>query len=530
MRGFTYILLTAAVLGIFAGLAIAQELADQQILRIGHPYSEIGTLDPARGAGADSLVPTAEIYNGLVRFAPGKGTYEDIEPDLAESWDVSDDGMIWTFYLKHGVKFHKGYGELTSEDVKFSYERLKDPTVASPWRGMWEFVDRIETPDAYTVKFILAKPYPWLLSFVANYRGGLVVCKKALEEMGLEKFQFNPIGTGPFQFESYTPQDKLVLTRFDDYFRGKPILEKVIYYLIPDVNTRAMALQNGEIDMVRGPEEKTWIEQRIAEGFIVDIPVVQLMNLYINLTREPYNDIRVREAIAYAINRDEILEFYGPSAIISYAPIPPHFFGALKAEEIPEFLKYPYNPEKARRLLAEAGYPNGFSDTIYMTESPKHLHIMTIIQDQLRRVGIDIKFTIVEHSTYHKKIREDANSLVEYAGSYTPLADEYLMRFFSSASIVGKPTAITNFSHYGDVVGSVDELIEAARGTIDPEEQKVFYALAQFKILCDLPAIPLAVRGATLVRQPYVDLGYTMTNTMIRYQYLITEKTRILKH
>jgi len=526
-----HLVLAVSVCSLLAITSAAAELADTQVFRIGHDYSEIGTLDPTRGAGTDSKTPIHTIFEGLARFPLGKLTYDEIEPALAESWEISESGLVWTFHLRQGVMFHKGYGEMTSEDVKFSYERHTDPDTGSVWAGNYAgIIERIETPSPYEVRFILKTPYPWFLTLVLDTDGGYIVSKAAVEDLGLDDFQFNPVGTGPFEFSNYVPMDKLVLARFDEYWRGTPILEEVVYHLLPDETARVLALKAGELDALRGSEEAQWVQSRIDEGYIVDLSRTQLQEIYINLTREPWDDIRVRRALAHAIDREAFLQYFGIVAEPAYfSGFPPHVFGSLTLEECPSVLQYEYNPAKARQLLAEAGFPDGFTDSTYISETPGRLNPWLIVQEQLRAVGINLELIVVEHSVFHEKSRGDENSLTDYACNRVPLADVFLTQFFHSDSIVGKDTAVTNFSHYGDVLDSIDEEIEAARATTDLEEQRLLYQTAQMKLLRDIPSIPCFVRGAVLVRQPYVDLGYELEATLL-YGYAVTENTRILEH
>jgi peptide/nickel transport system substrate-binding protein len=257
------------------------------------------------------------------------------------------------------------------------------------------------------------------------------------------------------------------------------------------------------------------------------------------MTRKPFDDIRVRRALGYATNRDEFIAFLGARlAIPLYAHSPQYVFGALQDKDIPKNLRLDYNPEKAKDLLKEAGYPNGFKIKVFITEKSTYMGSMTLLQEQWRRVGVNVQLQTVDHPTFHSNIRKDMNPVVVYHACRAPVAGVYLEQWYHSASVVGKKTAVTNFSHYGDVDAdgdgqvddnTIDPFVDKASVVMDPSVRKKLYQEAQMRLLNDRPAHPLVVVSDAMARQRYVDLGYEPKGSMI-YQYHITEKTRILKH
>ncbi|MBW1695499.1 MAG: polyamine ABC transporter substrate-binding protein [Deltaproteobacteria bacterium] len=517
----------------------AAEPVENQVLYYASAGRDIRSMDPAFATSSVELFMVYSMFNGLVRYPPGnEGDMEAIEPDLAEKWDVSGDGKTWTFYLRKGIKFHKGYGELTAEDVKFTFERLK--TEGAPWAKDYKNIKDILVVDPYTVRFHLNKIDPFFLSKLTNFHGGFIVSKKAREKLG-KQFKSEPVGTGPFQVGEYRPKDRYILLRNEDYWRGKPVLEKIIVPFMPDIASRTMALQKGEIHMAPGKLDEKWVAMARKAGLIVDVDFQMGVASWIhfNMTRKPFDDLRVRKALAYATNRDEFAKFFGLSITKPlYSHVPPGAFGALKKSDIPVELRYEYDLNKARQLLAEAGFPNGFKTKMLVSEKGSYMTPMTVLQEQWRKVGVIIELETIDHPTYHSKIRKDANPLIWYNATRTPIAGVYLTQFFHSASIVGKKTAITNFSHYGEVDAdgdgdisdnSIDAYVDKARYEMDREVQKKLYAEAQLRLLRDLPAIPVRNQHYVFARQPYIDLGYEPENCMI-YGYHLTEKTRILKH
>lgn len=503
------------VVGI-AGFLVGQEqLAEEQVFRYGSPGSDIATLDPHFATRDYVERPAVEaIFNGLVRFPPGKSiSIEDIEPDLAESWESNEEMTIWTFHLRKGVQWHKGYGEFTAEDVEFSIKRVMDPEVGSPWRGDFAGVENIEIIDDYTVCIHLKRPDPFFLLRVVGYNGGYIVCKKAVEELG-DKFGLNPIGTGPFVFEKYEPRKKVVLRRNDQYFRGTPILEKVEFLFLPDPTSRELALREGEIDAMMLPSSQKWVTALKEAGFIVDlVGPGNMWHIHFNMTKRPFDDIRVRKALAYAFDRDAVIEYDGPAiSSKTYGPVPPGYFGY--TPDVEQWaLKY--DPEKAKELLKEAGYPEGFTFEVHISEAPSYKPYAELTQAMWSKVGVKMELKVVDHPTYHSLIRQDVEPVVFYNASRLPLADIYLRQWFHSKSIVGKPTAITNFSHYGEVdadgdgtIDSIDELIDEASVTTDLERQKGLYAQAQRQILEDVPVISYKRANIPFARRSEVHLPY----------------------
>jgi len=532
----TAVVATAAIP---AALAVG-ELADKQVLYNASPGRDIRSADPAFATSSVELFIVYAMFNALVRYPPGnEGSLEAIEPDLAKKWDVSEDGKVWTFYLQKGVQFHKDYGELKAEDVKFTFDRLKSE--GAPWAKNYKNVKGIKIIDDYTVQMTLAKVDPFFLSKLTNYHGGFIVSKKAREKLG-KSFKAEPVGTGPFQTKEYRPKDRYILERHDEYWRGKPILESIVVPFMPSNATVSLALEKGEIHLAQGAQNEFWVKSMRKKSNVIIDTGIQLglaSWLHINMTRKPFDDIRVRKALAHAINRDDFVSFFGPSIttpLFNY--VPPYAFGALKKEDLPKDLIYEYDVEKAKQLLKEAGYPKGFSVKMAISEKGSYTKPMVLIQEQWRKVGVNIEFETVDHATYHSKTRGDLNPLVWYNAARPPIAGIYLTQWWHSASIVGKKTAITNFSHYGEVDtdgdgdvknNNIDRLIDQAAIEMDPEKRKKLYAEAQIQLLKDLPSIPVRLYSMPFARQPYIDLGYELKKSMI-YLYHITEKTRILKH
>jgi peptide/nickel transport system substrate-binding protein len=492
-------------LGIIGGTALGLSALDPAwihaaggTLRYGVNSRDIRRLDPMAGPNSNDKTVLAAIFSGLVRTTPGQVNAERLEPDLAERWESSKDLKTWTFALRKGVEFHKGYGEFTSGDVIFSLERAKNKTTNVYYKSYQPF-DKIEAMDKHTVRIHLKSPQTalFLLPTVLDWQAGMVLSKKAAEKLG-DKLKTTPIGTGPYAFNEYIPQEKLVLVRNESYFRGKPGFEKIEFRMRPDPSSRTLAFKAGELDIMDVDREQRAINQVKGAGVVIEsFGPANVHKLHIDRTRKPLNDLRVRQAIAYAINRNDIVRFIGQDiAEPLYSVIPAQFVGGL--DPVPAKLKYDHDPARAKKLLVEAGLPNGFSiDPVFISERPQFRRPMEIIQNQLAQVGIKINLSVVAHPAWHSKNDEGSNPLVLRAATRFPTANFILEEFFLGG---GK----RNFSRFS---GADDEL-KRAQAETDLQVQKKLWREAQIKILEDLAAVPTHLLNTVVARKAKVDLGF----------------------
>ncbi|GJD51379.1 Glutathione-binding protein GsiB [Methylobacterium crusticola] len=501
----------------FAGALIAAACpAAAKTLTIGMAAADVSQLDPFRATTTQDKPVVSWIFNGLVRFKPGSTSLETLEPDLAESWTRSEDGRTWTFRLRKGVKFHGDYGEMTADDVVFSLRRAADPK-SSSFATDYAAFETVEAPDPYTVRITLRQPVPSLLGLVANYHGGNVLSRRAVEALGAD-FRLKPVGTGPFAFTEYRPNESVRLTANPGYFRGAPKLDGILYRLIPADAARDLAFTSGELDVVYGRQDQRWAE-RFAREADVSVDIVrpaELALLHLNAAHKPLDDRRVRLAIASAISQDQIVQFKGKSVTEpAVSIIPKGYLGTDDKAPLP-----PYDPARAKALLAEAGFPNGLTITAIQTSLPTMLTAMQIVQGQLKKAGIDLKLDVVDHQTFHAQIRKDMSDVVYYAAARFPVADTYLTQFFDSASTVGKPGAVTNFSH----CSGADAEITAARTEANPETQKALWKEAQRKVIEQVCAVPLSEGLQVWAHRRSVDFGYDFKGA-IHLGPVITEAT-----
>ncbi len=509
------------------------EAKEPVVLRYADKAADLGTMDPHFAAATNDRNLVDMIFNALVRYKPGDGS--TFEADLAEALpepELEGDKQVWTFNLRRGVMCHPSDEvpayELTAEDVVFSLQKSANAdfsAYAGEYSGM-----TVEAVDDYTVKVTLDAPISPVLFFpkVSDYAGGFIVCKKAYEAIGAEGFKTHPIGTGPFKFESYSAQEKVMLVANDAYFRGRPLLDGVDYRFMSELNSRELGLRSGELDVINGAAEGIWVERMSQEeGIRVDVyGVGEVATIHFDITVEPLDNPLVRKAIAYALDRDEFLALFGaPVAENVYSQVPVAFLtGGLTQAEVAELdLEYAFDRDKAKELLAEAGYADGFSLKVISSERESYLKNYQSMQAQLAEVDIELEIEVVDHSSMHQLIREDANPIVIYV-AWRPNADVYLTRFYHSDSVVvsgAKPD--TNFSHYEEI----DDMIEDARIESNPDKQAEMWKEAQIKILEDMVAYPLQYQNQVTARNINVDFGHELISALALYPQ-ITENTRII--
>lgn len=515
--------------------AVGQSIEESppgKLLRFGVNVSAMGRLDPHFAAGSQDRALADMLFNGLLRYQPGNAP--KIEPDLAQGipeFKMTAGRQVWTIHLRRGVWFHPGPStaayELTADDVVFSLRKSahRDTCAyAGEYAGM-----QIEKVDRYTLCISLDKPLSPILFLpkLTNYAGGFIVSKRAIENMGYDGFKAHPIGTGPFMFQGYDPETNLTLIAHQKYFRGRPKLDGVQIYFMPEIEKREAALRAGEVDVIMGHGEKGWLETiEAVPGITVDtFGVGEMATIYFNTRMTPLNDIRVRRAMAYAMSREAFLDTTSkPFVGVAFSHVPQKFLpGGLTREQAKQFgLDYGTDLKKAKGLLAEAGFPDGFCLDLVTSEKRIYRSYYGVMHDLLARIGIDCRIKVETHSNMHKTIRSDPRALVIYI-AWRPNADAYLSRFFHSDSIVvtgSRPD--TNFSHYD----KIDKLIEAARLETDPEKQINLWIQAQIRILDDMAAFPIMYTNQGYARRTYVDYGHALISSMALYPQF-TEETRL---
>lgn len=500
------------------------------VLRFGISEADIGTADPHYASATQDRALVDMIFNGLLRYKPGDGTV--FEPDLAAEMPrpaVVAGKQVWTFRLRRGVMFHASERvpayELTSDDVVFSLQKSAD-RARSAYAGQYTGIT-VQAIDRYTVGVIVDTPVSQNLFYplVSNYAGGFILSRRAVETYGLGAIKTRPVGTGPFVFRSYSPKERVDLAPNPQYFRGRPQLGGVDYRYVADIFSRELGLRGGQLDAISGAQDEAWINKmQAAPNARVDIfGVGESTVIYFNQNVKPLDRAPVRQAIAYALNRDEFQALVGHKAAVRIvAPLAPFTAGALTEREVESRgLDYKSDPAKARRLLSEAGVTNLAFDLV-TSELQSYRIVYESLQAQLAKAGIQVRLRVVDHATYHATIRKDANPLVVYI-AFRPNADIYLRSFYHSASIVvtGR-SPDTNFAHYTAIDGTIDR----ARVETNPAAQVALWKEAQLKILQDMAAYPIYYQNQVYARTNAVDYGHPLRSVLALYPG-IDETTRL---
>jgi peptide/nickel transport system substrate-binding protein len=528
LRRATLLSAAFAVPALFAGASHAQS-GDTLNLRL--QARDLGSIDPALTKTGDDETIVLQIFNSLVTTKRGTMDIEisQLQPELAQSWEISPDKRTWTFRLRPGVKWQKGYGEVSAEDVKFSYERQLDPALGGVHGASFKDIAAIDAIDALTVRFTLKEPNAFFhATALTPGFGRFIVPKKAVEALG-ERFGRAPVGSGPFEFVEYRPQESIVLRANRDYFRGTPPTETLRFRYIPADNAATIAFIGGELDQTGGPREPRWVEQIQKQRPNSVISVMQpgsLQFLHFNMKVKPLDDVRVRRAIAHAVDRRLWASVFGVVHGPLPAIVPEEFYGALKAADIPADLRYDHDLAKAKALLAEAGYPNGFTIEALSSERSDYRQNMLMVQDQVRKVGINIQLKIVDHASYHAAIRKDEGTIAMLSTAIAPTAPAVINEFLHSAAAVGKPASLRNFSHYGVLGGTVDALVDRAVGETDVARQLDLLKQAQLQILRDMPVLPLQTQPLVSAIQGNIDLGYKPSSGFGQYEYATARRVR----
>jgi len=354
--------------------------------------------DPAETPGiVTPFMILYALHDAVAKPMPGK----TMAPSLAESWTVSPDGLIYDFILRSGVKFHNGE-TVTADDVKFSFDRYK----GAANKALKDKVRTVQIVDPLRVRFVLKEPWPDFLTFYASPAtgAGWIVPKKYVEKVGDEGYKKAPVGAGPYRFVSFTPGIELVMEAFDQYWRKSPSVKRLIFKSVPEESTRLAMLKRGEADVVYSVRGALAEELQRTPGLTLK-PTILHGTQWVNFVdqwdpKSPWADKRVRMAANHAIDRNAInkAETLGFSRIT--ASIIPHSF---------EFAWQPplwsYDPAKAKKLLAEAGYPNGFNAGEYSVDSA-YSSVVEAIVNYLGVVGITAKVRPLERAAFFSQFKE----------------------------------------------------------------------------------------------------------------------------
>jgi peptide/nickel transport system substrate-binding protein len=489
----------------FATLSPAHAAGKTLTVRIG---SDISVLDPAQIFQIENQTVAGHVFNGLVKYDQASNK---IVPDLAESWEVTDGGKVMTFKLRKGVTFHKGYGPCTSADVKFSLDRVLDPKTASKYRGQLAGLVAVEAPDAHTVRLALDKPNAGFLHKVTAFNQGWIVSKKAITEMGA-KAKLSPIGTGPFVFEKWTTGSQVRLTANMDYFEGAPKFDTLVLRLIKDETASSIALEKGEIDIFFGLQQPQIIDRLKTKNnvTVVSREANHTINLVLNTTIKPLGDVRVRQAMAHAMNRKALVDGY-----FKGTKAPGHtVLTSSFAEYTDDVPQYPYDPDKAKALLKAAGVTSFNFELTSVGLSPYDKLVVPLAND-LTQVGIKTRIKILERGAY-TQARNSGNVMSCVTGVVGPPdPDSPLVTLYATKSF---PPGMNTARYKG-----ADELLAKASAAVEPAARKAAYKAILQKVMTDVPVIPLYADRLFLAHANTVQ-GFVQNSLFTVYTYPVTLK------
>ena len=410
--------------------------------------ADVDTLHPTDFSTTVELGVLNQIYDTLLYYSPD-GT-KDPEPRIAESYEISDDGLDYTFHLRDDVTFHDGT-PVTADDVVFSIELYK----ASEYQGSQiSMLSSVEATDEHTVVCHLDAPYSPFLQGICSP----MIASKAYYESSEDDFVNNPIGTGPYKFVSRAKGSNIKLEANEDYYRGAPEIKEVTFEVIPDSSTKAIALQTGEVNFAEiDSATKPQLEANPAIT-IAEVPTSAFSYIAMNTEKEPFNDVKVRQAINYAIDRDNLVAVcYDGEAEVNSNICAKERFGYSDDQ-----FQYAYDPEKAKELLAEAGIETPY-DLGEILVAEKYSNLATVIQNDLKAVGLDVTISVKEFNSYISDLQNGSYGIT--ALNMTLEGDTQTLEMAFTSDYIG----IANNARYSDE--EMDKLFEQARTETDNDKR-----------------------------------------------------------
>ncbi|OWJ65715.1 peptide ABC transporter substrate-binding protein [Inquilinus limosus] len=420
----------AALTLALASPAMAQDIKPGGTMTVTYK-DDVSTLDPAIGYDWQNWSMIKSLFDGLMDYKPGT---TELVPDLAESFEVSADGLTYTFKLRHGVKFHNGR-ELKAADVKYSLDRVVQPETQSPGAGFFDSIQGfedvskgkakelsgIETPDDYTVVFRLTRPdAPFLHKMALNFSH--VVPKEEVEKYGAD-FGKHPVGTGAFKMTEWTLGQRIVFERNPDYFhKGLPHLDKIVFEVGQEPVVALLRLQRGEVDIAGDgipPAKFLEVTQDPAyKGLIIQGSQLHTGYITMNVKAKPFDDVRVRQAVNMAINKDRIIRIINGRAKPANQPLPPSMPGYAA-----DYKGYAYDVEGAKKLMAEAGQGSGFTTDLYVANTDPQPRIAQAIQQDLAQIGIKAEIKALAQANVIAAGGDEKQSTMIWSGGMAWIAD-----------------------------------------------------------------------------------------------------------
>ncbi|MDO9555795.1 MAG: ABC transporter substrate-binding protein [Atribacterota bacterium] len=544
-KNYLWIIIIVVIVIIASFLMLREKKEVVEISLVFGSSGDAVRLDPADVTDGESIQRMDNIFEGLVEYEAGSVL---IQPCLATSWEPSADGTEIVFHLRKGVKFHDGT-DFNADAVVFSFARQYDTTHPYHQYGEWSYwgwmfgdVDRMEKIDDYTVKLVLIRSNASIMTSLAMFTVNIVSPTNAEKYKG-DAFK-NPCGTGPFKFVEWVKDDHITLEANENYWRERASLDKLIFKVIPDPSARLMALEVGEVQGIEYPNPADLdrikankdLELMSAAGMNVgymamntgygyedangngvhdaDEPWVKTPGYF-----EPLTKKKVRQAINMAIDKQSIVDnIYMGTAIKAINGMPPSMLGYND-----DIVDYPYDPAKAKELLAEAGYPDGFEVTLYvmpvsrpyMFDPPK---IGEAIQSYLAAVGITVKFYQVDWGTYLQETEQGNHQMCLLGWTGDNGDPDNFMNVLYGANVCSIGTA-GNYAFYNNEENQ--ELLSAALKTYDNEKRAEYYKKSQEMIHEDAGYVYLAHSTQNIVFRTNVK-GYVLNPTSRKFFYPVS--------
>jgi peptide/nickel transport system substrate-binding protein len=393
--------------------------------------SDVATLDPAIGYDWQNWSMIKSLFDGLIDYAPGT---TQIVPDLAESFTISEDGLVYTFKLRQGVRFHNGR-EMTAEDVKYSLERTVNPATQSPGASYFDTIlgyadvaagtttdlAGVRVIDPYTLEIELNRPdAPFLHKLALNF--AFVVPKEAVEQYGAD-FGKNPVGTGAFELKEWVLGQRVVFERNPDYYvADRPRLDEIVFEVGQDPSVALLRLERGEVDLLGdGIPPARFVEVRDNPDFkdqIVEGGQLHTGYVTLNTRVAPLDDVKVRQALNMAIDKDRIVQIVNGRAVPARLALPPAMPGYDATDH-----GYPFDPEGAKKLLAEAGYPDGFASVLYAMNTDPNPRIAQAIQQDLAAIGVTVEIKALDPATVIAAGGTEGEAPMIWSGGMAWIAD-----------------------------------------------------------------------------------------------------------
>jgi peptide/nickel transport system substrate-binding protein len=465
--------------------------------------SDWKTLDPVFYTNVSERMIFYSFYNPLVSM----DEQMTVRPELVSSWDVSKDGLTWTFHLQPGVVFHDGT-DFNAEAVKFNLDRIRAPETGSTLRTLLEPVQEVRVKGPLTVEVSLKTPFTPLLGLLTE-GPGFTVSPAAVKKYGKD-YSLHPVGTGPFEFVDWQKGDQIRVRRFDRYWeKGLPHLDGVTYRPIPDESVRLANLQAGALDVSQNVPPRSIAAVRQDKQLKTFVLVgTRWPMIRFNLARGAFTEKALRQAVAYAINRDQLVAaIYFGNARPAFGPITP-VYSTIYDSSIREF-SYSTNLDRAREKLREAGKPTGFTFSLDIAASPDQARMAELIKAQLTQVGITMNVQSYEPTTFQDRLTYKRYEAA--LGSWTPRPDvdgTIWNHFHSNGNV--------NSMSYKNP--AVDELLDRARSLPNGPARIKAYRDAQRLIVADAPWAFLIFENIMVAMKPGIYGIPTIPDTMIRFK------------